>query len=112
MCNEHHTYEKQFPAFGIGRVPTRRLDSCHSFLEKTPTERREFLESIQGCISCLDTKHEIGQCKWSSKNKCGAITEKTECGEPHHILLHEEDDLCAGEDYEDEENAEDDYNEE
>ena len=64
-CNKHHHYERHFEAFGLGRIPTRRLSGCPMFREKTCEERNAFIELINGCRSCLDPKHQLETCKWA-----------------------------------------------
>ena len=87
VCKKNHTYEKKFP-FGKGQIPSKRLASCPKFREKTPHERGKIIESLKACYSCLDPNHEGKDCRYLSKNKCTEMVGSSQCGEPHHKLLH------------------------
>ena len=88
-CNKFHTFEKNFSSFGKGRIPTHRLSSCPKFLEKTPRERGEFVESLNACFVCLDTNHQAKGCRARIKAKCSEVVNGAECGGEHHKLLHD-----------------------
>ena len=65
-------------------------------------------------ILCLDPKHQIETCMWASKNRCSKVLGSgVVCGEPHHELLHEDDDLLTEEhEPEEDQHAEDSYDDE
>ena len=56
------------------------LGKCDTFLNKSPSQRREFVKITKRCFNCLGVRHAASECK--SKFSC-----KT-CQQRHHSLLH------------------------
>ena len=88
FCLKHHTFERNF-GFGKGKVPTRRLNFCQKFLDKTAPERGSCVESIKACYVCLDSKYEGKDCCQKSRRKCSETVNGNPCGGNHHKLLHD-----------------------
>ncbi|XP_046145368.1 uncharacterized protein LOC123988660 [Osmia bicornis bicornis] len=60
---------------------THGLGFCHKFKALSPAKRKECVQQLKACLSCLNVGHEVGKCP--SKQVCLA------CSKRHHTLLHE-----------------------
>nr|XP_034182490.1 uncharacterized protein LOC117605359 [Osmia lignaria] len=60
---------------------THGLGFCYKFKALSPAKRKERVQQLKACLSCLNVGHEVGRCP--SKQVCLA------CSKRHHTLLHE-----------------------
>nr|XP_034195185.1 uncharacterized protein LOC117611359 [Osmia lignaria] len=60
---------------------THGLGFCYKFKALSPAKRKERVQQLKACLSCLNVGHEVGKCP--SKQVCLA------CSKRHHTLLHE-----------------------
>ena len=87
-CNKPaHVYTRQFP-FGKAEWPSRRLDSCPEFQNKSAKERGELLEKLKGCYKCTSWLHMGDNCFQKSKINCSVVTGGKQCAGVHHKTLH------------------------
>jgi len=82
-----HMYQRKFP-FGTAEWSSNRLESCPQFLSKSPRERGELIERLNGCYKCTGWKHLGDACFLKKKSNCTVVTSGTACSGVHHKLLH------------------------
>nr|XP_012219380.1 PREDICTED: uncharacterized protein LOC105670437 [Linepithema humile] len=63
------------------------LQSCSTFINKNPSERREIVKAENRCTNCLSKRHNYYAC--TSKFTC------RHCKRKHHSMLHESSDSSS-----------------
>jgi hypothetical protein len=87
-CNKPvHVYTRQFP-FGKAEWPSRRLDNCPDFQNRTAKERGELIAELKGCYKCTSWLHSGDSCFQKHANSCPVIEGGKACAGVHHKTLH------------------------
>ena len=86
-----HTYIKKFnqwKVLGSLEWPSNRLLSCPSFLQLNPTDRRDTLVDLGGCVQCAVFLHKQDDCMFKPPKCKEKDFDGTICGARHLTELH------------------------
>ena len=68
--------------------PSRRLDNCPDFQNRTTKEKGELFEKLKGCYKCTSWLHSGDSCFQKHDNSCPVIEGGKACAGVHHKTLH------------------------